>query len=34
MEGSLRDAVRASGERRFVQVIYKFNDAQKVARYR
>jgi hypothetical protein len=34
LESSRRDAVRALGERRFVHVIYKFNDAQKVARYR
>jgi hypothetical protein len=34
LEHSLRDAVRALGERRFVHIIYKFNDAQKVARYK
>ena len=34
LELSLRDKAWALGERRFVHVLHKFDDAQKVARYR
>jgi len=34
LESRLRDSVRALGERRFVHALHKFDDAQKVAKYR